>query len=157
MSRLWRLSPGTFLLVPLEDSTFSYARVLPNPHMAFYDHRTDEPSHDLDDIESQPVLFKLAVRLFHEDGWLALGARPLEGEVSRPVVWFRQDVADYTKCLIADTTGRKRMVTPEECVGIERSAVWDAPNITERLLDHFMDRPCSEEIHMRVRFSDDYY
>ena len=154
MSRLWWPATGTFLLVPLEDSTFSYARVLRDPHMAFYDHRTDEPSHDLDDIERQSVLFKLGVRLLDDDGWLALGARPLEGAVARPVVRFRQDIADYTKCYLFDTAGMKRMVTPEECVGIERCSVWDAEHITERLLDHFMGRPNEDVIHMRVRFED---
>ena len=153
-SRLWWPPLGTFLLVPLEDGTFGYGRILPKPDMAFYNHRTTEASHDLDDIERQPVLFKQSVRLFDDDGWLALGARPLEGDVARPVVRFRQDIADYTRCYLYDTAGMKRMVTPQECVGIERAAVWDAPNIAERLLDTFMGRPNGEEIRSRVRFED---
>jgi len=84
-----RLKPGTFVRIPLADGSFGYGRVLSDPYMAFYDHRTAEPSSDLDEIESKPVLFTQAVRLFGHDGWGELGHRTPQGEVAKPVICFR--------------------------------------------------------------------
>lgn len=154
MSRLLYPKAGTFFRIPLEDGSFGYGRALADPYTAFYNYRTTEPTSDLDEIAKQPVLFKLCVRIFDSDGWTDLGVRPLEDEVARPVVSFMQSLGDYRKCTIFDSTGMERRVTPEECVGIERASVWDAPNIAERLLDTFMGRPNEEEIRSRVRFED---
>jgi hypothetical protein len=121
--------------------------------MAFYDYQTAEPSTDLDEIESKPALFTQAVRLFAHDGWAELGDRKLQGEVARPVVHFMQDLADFRKCTIYDSEGMERQATPEECIGLERAAVWDARHIAKRLLDHFMGRPNEAEMRARVRLS----
>jgi hypothetical protein len=148
-----RLKPGTFVRIPLADGSFGYGRVLSDPYMAFYDHRTAEPSSDLDEIESKPVLFTQAVRLFGHDGWGELGHRTPQGEVAKPVICFMQDLADFRKCTIYDSDGMQRQATPEECIGLEPAAVWDAPHIARRLLDHFMGRPNEAEIRARVQLS----
>ena len=119
--------------------------------MAFYDYRTPEPTSDLSEIESNAVMFSQAVRLFEEDTWAALGARPLEGDVAKPVVNFMQDLGNFRDCVIFDTTGMERQVSPKECIGIERAASWDANHIEDRLLDRFMGRPNAAEIRSRVR------
>jgi hypothetical protein len=153
MKRAPILDEGTFIRIPLADGTFGYGRVLGNPYIAFYDFRTAEPSSDLDEIESQPVLFTQAVRLFKYDRWANLGKRKLTGEVAKPVVRFMQDLADYRQCTIYDSDGMSRDATPEECIGLERAAVWDPHHIEERLLDHFEGRPNPFEEHARVRLS----
>ena len=144
---------GTFLRIPLADGSFGYGRALQDPYMAFYKHRTMEPSSDLDVIEAQPVLFTTAVRLRDIDEWTLLEARPLAGEVAQPVVMFMQDLGDYRKCRIFDTAGMKRSATPEECIGIERASVWDGHHIEERLLDNLLGRPNAQEIRGRVRLT----
>jgi hypothetical protein len=149
--RLMNYKPGTFLRIPLADGSFGYGRALPIPDMAFYNYRTTEPSEDLDAIAASPVLFSQAVRVFNDSGWDVLGIRPLEGEVARPVVRFMQDLADYRKCRIFDSAGMSRSATPEECIGLERAAIWDDWHIEERLLDIFMGRPNEQEIRNRVR------
>ncbi|WP_395358305.1 hypothetical protein ACHGLA_01160 [Streptomyces sp. YH02] len=42
---------------------------------------------------------------------------------------------------------------PEECVGLERAAVWDAHHIERRLLDTFLGLPNQDERDARVRLS----
>lgn len=143
--------PGTFLRIPLRDGTFTYGRQLEEPYTAFYNYRTQEPSTDLDAIEKKPVLFRQAVRVLGSDNWEAIGIRKLEGEVTEPVVRFHQEIGDYRKCTIFDNLGNERAATPEECIGLERSSVWDAHHIEERLLDTFEGRPNKEELHARVR------
>ncbi len=119
--------------------------------MAFYNYRTTEPVDDLDIIEAQSVLFTPSVRLLDRKRWANLGVRPLSGEAAKPVVNFMQDLGDFKNCRIFDTAGMKKNVTPEECIGIERAAVWDDSHIEERLLDAFMGRPNDDEIRSRVR------
>jgi len=155
MAKKTKLVPGTFIRIPLSDGSFGYGRVLPHIHTAFYHFRTLEPCSDLDEIASQPVLFRQVVRFFTHERWVDIGWQALEGEVNEPVVRFWQDVGDYTKCVIYDSTGLEREVAPAQCVGIERGAVWDPPNIEERLLDAFLGRPNEEEIRARVRLRQD--
>ena len=137
---------------PLADGSFAYGRELGDPYTAFYNYRTTEPSSDLDMIASKPLLFIQCVRRTGGgDEWQAIGNRPLESEVAKPVVRFRQNVADFRRCRIYDSVGMDREATPEECVGLERAAVWETYHIEQRLLDTFMGRPNQSEEHSRVR------
>lgn len=153
MAKAPKLVPGTFVRIPLADGSFGYGRILSDPYVAFYNFKTDEPLSDLDVIASQPVLFTQAVRLLSYERWASIGQRALEGEVAKPVVRFMQDLGDFRRCTIFDSEGMEKEVGPEECIGIERAAVWDSPHIERRLLDTFMGRPNEDEIRARVRLS----
>lgn len=143
--------PGAFVQVRLPDGTFGYGRVLEPPNIAFYNYRTNEPSSDLRTIASQPVLFRLAVRILNSKNWQHIGKEELNGEVAQPVVKYTQDIIDFRKCVIWDSVGNERTATPEECIGLERSAVWESHGVEERLLDTFLGRPNNEEQRLRVR------
>lgn len=137
--------------IPLPDGTFGYGRVLEEPFDAFYAYRTMNPEADLDKIASSPILFKLAVRYPAPSPWKIIGWRALEERLTQPVVQFRQDIADFRRCTIFDTTGNARAVEPHECVGLERLAVWEQRHIEERLMDAFMGRPNATVERLRVR------
>lgn len=154
MTRSEKLVPGSFIRIPLEDGSFGYGRALGPPYTAFYNYRTTEPSSDLDEIASQPVLFRQSVRLPTDKRWVNIGYRELDGEVARPSLFFMQSVGNFTDCTIFDSAGMRRTATPAECVGLERASVWDAHHIEKRLLDTFMGRPNEYEIHDRVQLSD---
>jgi hypothetical protein len=148
-------APGTFLRIPLADGSFAYGRAVAEGDIAFYDHRTTEPSDDLDEIAARPLLYTVSVRLLDPSRWDDIGQRPLEGAVAQPAVYFMQDLADYRQCTIFDTEGMTRSATPEECIGLERAVVWEQHGIERRLLDHFMGRPNETEIDNRVRIGDE--
>jgi immunity protein 26 of polymorphic toxin system len=151
MKKIPKPATGTFLRIPLGDGTFAYGRALSYPYVAFYNHRTAEASSDLDEIRSKPVVFTLAVRSLGIERWTAIGKKPLEAELVKPVVQFMQDLADFRECIIFDTAGFRKEVGPEECIGLERASVWDAHRVELRLLDTFLGRPNDEEIRQRVR------
>ena len=65
------------------------------------------------------------LRLNDDERWADIGWRALEGRVAEPVVQFTQDVFDLRKCKIFDSAGMVRDAEPEECIGIERAAVWN--------------------------------
>ena len=133
--------PGSFLRIPLADGSFGYGRVLELPIDAFYEYRTKSPDSDLDRIASKPILFKIAVRHFASSSWESIGWRELEESLTQPIVHFWQDVGDFRNCRIFDSVGNSRSSEPQECVGLERMAVWDEHHVEERLLDTFMGRP----------------
>ncbi|MCY1074041.1 immunity 26/phosphotriesterase HocA family protein [Archangium lansingense] len=142
---------GTFVRLMLADGSFGYGRLLEPPHVAFYDYRTTGPDPDLDRIASKPVLFKIAVNLLAVKAWELIGWRALEEHLTQPLVQFRQDVGDFRRCTIFDTAGNTRAASPEECVGLERAAVWEQDSVEERLLDAFLGRPNAAEEHLKVR------
>jgi hypothetical protein len=145
--------PGSFVRIPLPDGTFGYGRVLDEPYVAFHALRTSKPVDDLDTIEAAPVLFAQAVRIRAATGWPVLGRRELRGDVARPLVFFTQDALDPSRCTIFDTAGKSRPVAPEECVGLERAAVWDPHHIERRLLDDLTGQPNEAKLRARVHLS----
>jgi hypothetical protein len=155
MVRAPKIALGTFMRIPLGDSTLGYGRALQYPFVAFYDLRTETPLSDIKAIGARPVLFRLSVRLLGgHDRWPALGRAKLEAEMAEPVIFFTQDDDDIQKCTIYDTAGLYRAAGPEECVGLERSVVWDPHHVEERLLHHFEVRENETEKSFRVRLND---
>ncbi len=144
-------APGTFVRIPLPDGTFGYGRSLSAPYTAFYAHRTEKPSADLDEIEPAPILFIGCVTIRAASRWVRIGVRKLTGDVAKPVVRFWQDLVDPRNCVIYDSAGAERSATPEECVGLERASAWEEHHIEQRLTDWFMGRPNPAELHSRVR------
>lgn len=142
---------GTFVRLALADGSFGYGRVLETPYVSFYHHRTLVPDSDLEQLVLQPVLFTIAVNVLALKAWDLIGWMALEEHLTRPLVQFRQDVGDFRRCTIFDTAGNKRAAKPEECVGLERAAVWEKESVEERLLDHFLKRPNVAVEHLKVR------
>lgn len=85
------------------------------------------------------------------DTWEIIGNAPLEDSLKQRPDVFMQDLADFRKCRIIDSQGNERTAKPEDCIGLERAAVWEADNVEKRLLDSFMGRPNRAVEAMRVR------
>jgi hypothetical protein len=132
---------GSFVIVPLKNGTYGYGRVREYLLFSFYDLNTKEPVHDLDKIAARPILFSVGVHKSALKKWKVIGKRPLEESLRRGIKRFLQDIADPSKCTIADEDGNERPATPSECIGLERSAVWEDNHVEDRLLDTFMGRP----------------
>jgi hypothetical protein len=143
--------PGTFLRIPLSDGTFGYGRTIVVPFVAYYDYRTETPDSDLDRIASKPILFRVAVRYQKPSSYQILGCKALEEHLMQPIVQFMQDVGDFRRCTIFDSPGSSRAAEPQECIGLERVAVWDDHHVKDRLLDTFMGRPNGAVEHLKVR------
>jgi len=140
---------GTFQRILLADESFGYARQLEFHCVAFYDYRTFQPDADLDKIASAPVLFKICVRILRAT-WETIGWRPLEQHLKVPIVFFMQDRGKIRDCTIYDSAGGERVAFPEECIGLERSSVWEQHGAEERLLDALMRRPNDEVERSKV-------
>jgi hypothetical protein len=134
----------------LSDGSFGYGRLLEYLYIAFYRYRTLSPDSDLNRIASAPVLFKTAVRKLAFDEWELLGWRELEEHLKQPLIRFTQDIGDPRLCTIFDTAGNERVVTPQECIGLERAVVWEKEAIEGRLLDSLLGRPNADEEYLKA-------
>jgi hypothetical protein len=146
-------TPGTFVRIPLADGSYGYGRLLDFPYAAFYDFRTEHAASNLDEIALRPVLFLVAVHKSILETWEIIGKRQLEDSIGQLPERFMQDVSNFDKCKIVDCKGNERPAKPEECVGLERVAVWEADHVEERLLDTFMGRlnPWVESLKVRLQ------
>lgn len=131
---------GDFVRLELPDGSFGYGRLRDFPIAAFYKLRTEAPLDDLDQIAEVPVLFTVAVHKSVHKNWQKLGNRPLEPKLQEPFRQFWQKAADPRNCQIVDTAGNQRAATPQECVGMERVAVWEAEHVESRILDEMSGR-----------------
>jgi hypothetical protein len=146
-------TPGTVLELSLGDGTFAYGLVVGELEVAFFDLHAKAAIADVDAIVARPVLFVLTVykNVFTTGRWRAIGRVDLDAHVVRIPDKFMQDLGDPRKCKIVDADFNTRPATPDECVGLERVAVWAGEHIEDRLRDHFAGRPNPHVEHMKVK------
>jgi hypothetical protein len=143
--------PGAYLRLALPDGSYGYGRLLQSPFAAFYRRRSSRPGTDTAPLDAEPVLFKVAIRRSALDRWDIIGAAPLDEELQRPIVQFKQDVGHPLECRIIDSAGHDRAAAPDECVGLERAVVWDGRHVEQRVLDAILGRANAIEELLRVQ------
>jgi hypothetical protein len=149
-----RFEPGAVLRVGLDDGTHTYARMLSHPpYLAVYDARRSDDDLDVEQIVRSPVLFVVAVSdaAYRKGRWRRVGWVPLSAADVPIPEFFRQDILDPQQCEVVDRLGGSRAATPEECVGLERDAVWAPEHIEERVRDHYQNRPNAHLAYMKLR------
>lgn len=137
---------GKIFQIPLENGTYGFGRILDNVATAFYDLNTEIiPS--IEEIIQAKVLFKVPVMNYAfsskewKEKWKIIGQEPLDNKLKEDIIFCRQDFISK-KCYLYFENGVEEETTCEECAKYEIAAVWDPKHIEDRLLDHFMDRPC---------------
>jgi hypothetical protein len=135
-----RFSPGGVLKVDLPDGKFAYAVMLTtSPHVAFYE--MDTKLSDGVPPDRDPMFIVAVERsAYVNGGWgsILFHLRPADLPPVPP--FFRQNVMRPEDCEIDEPDGTSRPATPDECEGLERSAVWAAPHVESRLEDHYAGR-----------------
>jgi hypothetical protein len=131
---------GDILKIELGDGTHTYARVLPEATFAIYDARTTEELPILETVQ-KPILFYVAVmnRALKEKRWPVVGHSTLEEQLQAPPR-FIQDALNKKRFEIYEH-GRIRPATREECLDLEREAVWEPEHVEERVRDYYAGRP----------------
>lgn len=127
---------GDVLQIDLGNGQFVFGRVLPEPLMAFYDLISMEPK-AASDIVTAPVLFVVPVMNYavKSSKWLIVDSVDLEENLKIKPRFFKQD-RRTKQFYIYDDHG-DIPATREECIGLERAAVWEPEHIEDRLRDHF--------------------
>lgn len=141
---------GSILEIPLSNGRTAYGRVLTNPLMAFYDIQSETPLSPTEILKS-PVAFMIWVMnsAVASGRWRVVGHAPLEQALETSPWFFKQDAISRALSLYRE--GVERPATIEECLGLERAAVWSAEHVESRLEDHFAGQPNKWVEGMRLK------
>ena len=142
--KIQRYKAGAILKVALNKNKFIFARLLPGlaSIVCVYDFMVNEnvdlPT--IDEIVKKPILFCCGLyrtiitkRVFEIIGYKDFS----EEEISSIPPSFTQKMVNINDCVIFWPTGGERIATPQECIGLERSAVWDEKSLIERIEDYY--------------------
>lgn len=137
-----RWTRGAIVKVPLGPSRHSYAQMLEAPEYAFFAVDTGEELAPADVI-AKPVLFRLWVmnRAHTKGRWAKIGVAGIRPELVAKVGRFNQDPLKPSSIVITYGGHSIHSATRDECVALERAAVWDPEHAEDRLRDHFAGRP----------------
>jgi hypothetical protein len=146
-----RRTLGAIVQIPIGDGRNCYAQTLEEPEFAFFD-LCARGTPDLNAIPLRRVLFRVWVmnHAVTSGRWLKLGVAAISEDLTRPVSRFIQDALNPSQFEIV-LGGERRPATPEECVGIERAAVWEPEHVEDRLRDHYDGRPNKWVESLRLR------
>jgi hypothetical protein len=126
--------------VPLDKKWHAYAWTLPEVDFAFFDLRasSDTPVHE---VVQHRIAFRVGVHksAWSDGRWTRIGKVDPPPEILAPVPTFIRDRLNgqFSIYLLGDI----RPASREECVGLERCAIWEPEHVEDRLRDHFAGRP----------------
>ena len=128
---------GAVVKIPFDGKWFTYGQILDDAEVIIFDARTDcELS--MDEITNQPIICRVAVS-YHaitKGRWLKVGKYPISEELKKPIPKYIQDILQPDRFEIY-CDGIIRPSTREECIGLERAAVWEPEHVEERIRDHY--------------------
>lgn len=153
MSTRGRVRVGDIIRIPLRDGGYGYGHVLEEPLVAFLDHRDGGETSAFEDLVAKRPAFTIWVsnRPMRDGAWPVVGHIEPDRDALRPPTFFKQDPISR-KLTVTYDGGSEVPATAEECVDLERAAVWEPEHVAERLADHFDRRPnvWVESLRMRV-------
>lgn len=138
---------GAIVKIQLSKNKTVFGRLLPglSSMVSVYDFviTENQPHPSLEEIVSKPIIFTCGFfrTIITKGIYEIIGYKELtEAEVKSITPLFTQDLVDIDDCIIFWPQGGERKATPEECVGLERSSVWDEQGIRNRIEDYYQGK-----------------
>lgn len=131
---------GAIVKIGLSDDRIVFGRLLPGFHIGVYDcvFNKNYKFSFIEEVLNLKTLFycviykNIIVNSFFE----IIGFKELTSdELSAIPPSYNQDKVNITDCIIFYYDGRERKAIPQECVGLEKSSVWEAASLIERIED----------------------
>jgi hypothetical protein len=140
MAKRIRRRIGDVVKIPLGTGYYGFGRILKEPLVAFYDLRVQAVP-NIETIISARVLFKVWVmnHAVTSGRWEVIGNRPLEPDMIAEPVFFKQDPINNKFFKYYKSTAVA--ATRQECLGLERAAVWEPEHVEDRLRDYYEGVP----------------
>lgn len=137
-----RWVPGAIVEIDLMDETYTYAQVVSDTSIMFFDvlRKESEPRPSIEEIMNARVLFAIAVYAEALKDWVRIGKAPIDPNY-RPPDEYTID-RDTGVITIWKSEGGKVPGTGKDIEDMERFAVWEPGAVEQRLRDHFAGRPC---------------
>lgn len=135
---------GSIVKIKIGDGYHTYARVLDKASIAVYDCKTNKNISSLEEIILKPILFIVAIYndVITKGRWEIVGIIPLEESLKELPMQFIQDKLNPKHFeLYNPNTGIITPATLEQCLHLERAAVWEAEHVEERIRDYYDGKP----------------
>jgi len=136
--------PGTIVEIDLMDGTYTYAQVLEDPLVAFFNilRQEDEPRPSIEKILKSKLLFRISVYdAAIRNDWLRIGKAPFDPKNNSHPDEYTIDSETGDITLWKSEWG-KVLGNEEDIQGLEYFSVWEPGAVEQRLRDHFAGRPC---------------
>ncbi|MGP3923606.1 hypothetical protein [Streptomyces sp. 8N616] len=149
-----RFTVGGVLEIPLSGGRVAYGEMLATrPYLAFFAGGPATGEKGAQEALQHEPLFIVAVHksAYSQGRWGSFVHRAPKDELPAVPEFFRQNAMNLADCQITDALGNTRPATPQQCVHLERSAVWEAEHIESRLEDHYAGRPNAFVESLRVK------
>lgn len=136
-----RFTVGGSLRFSTSENNTAYGVMLNvRPYMAFYrESSVDEAAGQ----SSDDPMFIVAVHnsAYSKGRWGDFVGKVPSASLPAIPPFFRQNAMNSYDCTISYVDGTQNKASPLECVGLERSAVWEATHIESRIDDFYAGRP----------------
>lgn len=132
-------TPGSIVKIILADKSHCYAIVLHQASVGVFNIKTTADVL-LSDILDADILFIVAVynSTITSGRWQKIGKMILDDRFTTLPLQFIQDQTNLASVEIYDpNSGLTRKASKEECLHLERAAVWEPAQVESRILDHF--------------------
>ncbi|MBS1755581.1 MAG: hypothetical protein JST34_16190 [Bacteroidetes bacterium] len=138
---------GAIVKIKLADGRFAFGRLMPGvaSTICIYDFIVNENEIPyIEEIVNKSVLFCCGLYRFviTKGIFEIVGIKEFSHEEIDEMlpVFFTQDLVNINDCVIYGFGKKERKATAIECINLERSSVWGAENIIERIEDHYAGR-----------------
>ncbi len=140
MSKRQRRTIGSIVKIPVADYHI-HAQILLETDMVYFDTK-GKNNISLKEITESPILFRVATNdnAILNGSWIKIGKIEIQDQLSKSVETFIQDALNPEKFEIY-LNGEIRSATKQECVGLDRCAVWEINHIEDRIKDHYNNKP----------------
>lgn len=158
-SKRQNIKEGAIVKIPLSEKRLIFGRLLPG-RIGIYDFiiKQDELLPAIDDIIKHNIfLYSMVYDSVIKNGiFEIIGFKELtEDEIKRIPPKFHQDLQNYRNCTIYWFNGGEKKATPEECIGLEPSIIWEAEGLIKRIEDHYLGKKNFNVEYHKVILSED--
>ena len=137
-----RFKEGSIVKLKLSRNKFIFGRLLPGFRISIYDFliNSDKDMSSIDKIIKSKILLTVGIykTIVTKGIFEIVGFKELtQTEIDKIPPMFMQSLGNYEDCTIFYKNGIEHKVLPEDCIGLERSAVWDEHSLVERIEDYY--------------------
>jgi hypothetical protein len=156
-----KINEGSIVKIELSLKRVSFGRLFPGGRVGVFDSIVpkDKPYPAIEKIIKLPIFLYCVIYddVITRNKFEVIGFEELTHEdLNKIPPIFTQDTINLNDCIISYYTGEKKKATPHECVGLERSSVWEADGLIRRIEDHFEGRKFFyEELFKPILTKDD--
>lgn len=158
LTKKQKYNDGAFVRIELSANRYVIGRLFPKFNIGIYQNEYNNayavPS--IEKIIKSNILFYVSIyeEIITTGKFKIIDFREFDpSEITRIPPKFKQSLGNYMDCVIFCNDGRKYSSQPQECIGLERSAVWDEESLIIRIEDYYSGKKNFHSEYQKVILS----